>query len=293
MIFLANTLLSAFLAVVVPPRVGTPYFSAAAVEAQSGRVLMSDKGDQICYPASCTKLMTLLLTLEAVKFGTVGLSDVVPTTRLAALEKPSLSGIPHPSAMKLSDLLKILMVKSGNDVAVMIAEYIAKTTHPEALTDIQRVDAFVSDMNKMCKKLEMSNTHFTSPNGYPPAPKSKRKFDSSTALDMLKLAREIVLKYPEALDYTSIKECTVYDVKGRKYSYSSHNNVMKSPEYAFDGVVDGLKTGYHDTGGFSLILTATKNGKRAIVAVMGSRAHKQRDTSERQFMIDALDAISW
>ena len=292
MIFLANTFLSALLAVVAAPRVATPYFSAAALDADSGRVLMSHKGDDICYPASCTKLMTLLITLDNVRNGLVKLSDIVPTTRLSLLEKPSLSGIPHPGAMKLSDLLKVLMVKSGNDVAVMIAEHVAKSAHPEATTDRQRVDAFISDMNKMCRRLGMTKTLFTSPNGYPPAPKSKRLFDSSTALDMLKLAREIVLHYPEALDYTSIKNCTLYDTKGRKYSYKSHNHVMSSPKYAIEGVVDGLKTGYHDTGGFSLVLTATKDGKRAIVAVMGSKKHEERDAAARKFMIDALNAIS-
>lgn len=272
--------------------VGEPYYSAAAMDVQSGQILFSKNAAERCYPASCTKLMTLVLAIESVKSGKVSLDDVVKTTRLSSLEKPSVSGIRPPGAMKLSDLFKVLMIKSANDVAVMIADHVAKAVHPEAATEEARLAAFVSDMNKKAKSFNMHSTHYATPNGYPPPPGSKRGFDSSTALDMLKLGREIVTRYPEVLAYTSLKKCVVYDKRGVKYSYSSHNNVMANPKIALEGV-DGLKTGFHDAGGYSLLLSASRNGKRALVAVMGCKDLKVRDANARKLMDDALTAISF
>ena len=285
---------AAIMLAAVTPLVKSPYLSAAAANADSGRVIMAENAEARCYPASCTKLMTLLLTLEAAEKGAVSYGDIVPTTNLSEKERPSRVNFLHPSGMSLNDLLKVLMVKSANNGAVMLAEFVASRLHPEATTSVARLAAFVADMNARAAEIGMKDTLFTSPNGYPPGPSSKREFDRSTALDMVKLGCE-VLKHPKALEYTSLETCTVRETNGNKpHSFQTHNNLLlSSSQFKLKGV-DGLKTGYHATGGFSLVLTATNSvGKRAIVAVMGSPSKDDRDSAAYRFMVDALKSLEF
>lgn len=287
----AVLLLSAAAVVAQPSRVRAPYNGAIAVDARSGAVLMSDRADQECYQASCTKLMTVLLVLESFERGEVTLSDLVPTTPESARELPSLSGMRHPDSMSLDNLLKVLMVKSGNDAAVMVAQYVASKTHPEITDGPGRLAAFVADMNRTAAALGMTNTVFVTPNGMPPPRNSKRGFDRSTAADMAKLAVELLKKHPEVLGYTSLKSCSVTSAKGDRFEYTNHNNLLvgsrKDPSVRLPGV-DGLKTGYHDAGGLSVVVTASERGKRAIVVVLGSPSARDRDRAARRILTDAL-----
>ena len=286
------TLLSAIMVAAATSCVKAPYMGAVAVDAADGRVIMADNAGAMCYPASCTKLMTLLLALEAVEKGVVALGDIVPITELSEKEKPSRIDFAHPSGMTLDDLLKALMVKSANNGAVMIAEHVASRMHPGATNSVMRLDAFIGDMNRRAKELGMDETKFTSPNGYPPDPSSKREFDRSTAFDMAKLGREVV-RHPKALEYTSLEVCRVKETNGGKlHVYKTHNKLLLTgSKYKLEGV-DGLKTGFHNAGGCSLVLTATNRvGRRAIVAVMGSPSGADRDSAAYRFMVDALKSL--
>lgn len=285
---------AAIMLAAVTPLVKSPYLSAAAANAENGRVIMAENAEARCYPASCTKLMTLLLALEAAENGAVSYDDIVPTTDLSEKELPSRVEFSHPSGMSLNDLLKALMVKSANNGAVMIAEFVASRLHPEATTSEARLAAFIRDMNARAAEIGMKGTLFTSPNGYPPDASSKREFDRSTALDMIKLGCE-VLKHPKALEYTSLETCTVRETNGNKpHSYRTHNKLLLSTsKYKLQGV-DGLKTGFHNAGGCSVVLTATNSvGKRAIVAVMGSPSAADRDSAAYKFMVDALKSLEF
>ena len=273
----------------------TPYVGAIAVDAQTGEVLFSRNADTVARPASATKLMTLLLCLEdmhALKYD--------PTTRVTATvrcsqEKPSAVGLKPGQTMTVDDLLMSIMVKSANDAAVLLAE---NSTARNAGREIQPGDlqAFVVRMNNKAKELGMTSTHYETPNGYPPKPGSKRPFDTSTASDLVKLA-QAVLRYPEVFRFTKTKLTTVIDGAGNPLKMVNHNNIlvkdkMKILNEMGESEVDGLKTGYIDAGGSSIILTGKRNGKRAIVIVLGSQTSKLRDQNARQLMVEALDRIA-
>ena len=272
----------------------TPYVGAIAVDAQTGHVLFEDHADTVARPASVTKLMTLLLCLEdmhALKYD--------PTTRVTASvrcsqEKPSSVGLKPGQSMTIDDLLMSIMVKSANDAAVLLAE---NSTARNAGREIRPGDlqAFIVRMNAKARQLGMLHTHYETPNGYPPKPGSKRPFDTSTARDLVKLA-QAVLRYPEVFRFTKTKLTTVTDGAGNPLRMVNHNNIlvkdkMKILDELGESEVDGLKTGYIDAGGSSIILTGKRNGKRAIVIVLGSQTSKLRDQHARQLMVDALDKI--
>ena len=272
----------------------TPYVGAIAVDAQTGHVLFEDHADTVARPASVTKLMTLLLCLEdmhALKYD--------PTTRVTASvrcsqEKPSSVGLKPGQSMTIDDLLMSIMVKSANDAAVLLAE---NSTACNAGREIRPGDlqAFIVRMNAKARQLGMLHTHYETPNGYPPKPGSKRPFDTSTARDLVKLA-QAVLRYPEVFRFTKTKLTTVTDGAGNPLRMVNHNNIlvkdkMKILDELGESEVDGLKTGYIDAGGSSIILTGKRNGKRAIVIVLGSQTSKLRDQHARQLMVDALDKI--
>ena len=273
----------------------TPYVGAIAVDAQTGKVLFEDHADTVARPASVTKLMTLLLVLEdmhAMKYD--------PTTRVTASvrcsqEKPSVVGLKPGQSMTVDDLLLSIMVKSANDAAVLLAE---NATAKNAGRDIQPGDlqAFVVRMNNRAAQLGMTSTHYETPNGYPPKPGSKRPFDTSTCRDLVKLARKLVTM-PEVFRFTKTKICTVTDGAGNPLKMVNHNNILVKDKKKIlnekgESEVDGLKTGYIDAGGSSIVLTGIRNGKRAIVVVVGSQTSKRRDAHARTRMVDALDKLN-
>ena len=209
-------------------------------------------------------------------------------------EKPSSVGLKPGQSMTIDDLLMSIMVKSANDAAVLLAE---NSTARNAGREIRPGDlqAFIVRMNAKARKLGMLHTHYETPNGYPPKPGSKRPFDTSTARDLVKLA-QAVLRYPEVFRFTKTKLTTVTDGAGNPLRMVNHNNIlvkdkMKILDELGESEVDGLKTGYIDAGGSSIILTGKRNGKRAIVIVLGSQTSKLRDQHARQLMVDALDKI--
>lgn len=279
----------------------SPYVGAISVDAANGAVLFSDNAKAKGYPASVTKLMTAYLVLDDVKAGKFKLSDKVvasPVKNAADRwsRQPSQVGLIAGDAMSVDDLLKVLLVKSANDAAIFLAEKCSGS-----------VGEFVQRMNRKAKSLGMGDTVYYNPNGLPPPKGAKGgKNNVSTCADLALLARSLLKNHPEILRWTSIKVCKV-DVPGRdkngnrimqKLSFVNHNNVMvknKLKVINADGTeaVDGLKTGYIDAGGSSVILTGKRGKGRAIVIVMGSNSSKERDETARKLMSDALDAVSW
>ena len=272
----------------------TPYVGAIAVDAETGRVLFERNADQIARPASVTKLMTMLLCLEDMHAYKYDVTTKVTASVRCSQEKPSSVGLRAGQTMTVDDLLMSIMVKSANDAAVLLAE---NSTAKNAGREIQPGDlqAFVVRMNNKAQALGMTSTHYETPNGYPPKPGSKRPFDTSTARDLVKLA-QAVLRYREVLRYTKTKLTTVTDGAGNPLKMVNHNNILVKDKQKIlnekgESEVDGLKTGYIDAGGSSIVLTGQRNGKRAIVVVLGSQTSKLRDASARQLMVEALDAI--
>jgi len=259
----------------------SPYVGAIAVEPATGRVLFRDNADRECYPASCTKLMTARLLLKQVAEGKLTLQDRIAQTQRSAREQPSRIGLLAGETISVDDAMKALMLKSANDIAMAIAEHIGGS-----------VEGFVEMMNAEARSLGMTRTVFASPNGLPPPPKSGRGFDRSTAGDLAKLGTAIVNEQPEMLEYTKLASAVVPGSKGVAVPIQNHNNFLWKKNVKMQGV-DGLKTGYIDAGGSSIVLTGTRAGKRAIVVVVGSSTAKEREAAAGRMLSDALGAITW
>ena len=265
----------------------SPYVGALSANAETGEVLFSRNADAEAYPASLTKLMTALLVLEDVEAGKYTFETRVTATDEVYKSEPSIVGLKAGQSMTVDDLLMALMVKSANDAAIALG-----------VNSAGSLDAFVAKMNARAKELGMSSTHYYNPNGLPPKKKYGTKaFNVTTCSDQLKLARRI-LKMPRILRYTSTKIGEVTDGFGKPLRFVNHNNVLVKDKRKVinpDGkeAVDGLKTGYIDAGGSSIVLTGTRKGKRAIVVVLGSSTSNERDENAARLLEDALGAIAW
>lgn len=233
--------------------------AAMLVETHSGEVLYSYNENERTQPASLAKLMTFYITLEGLHSGRLTLDTPVTISKQAW----HLSLDPTVSKMFLEvgqqvpihDLLYGLMVSSGNDAAVALAQYQAGSTA-----------AFVNLMNQYCKKLGLHDTHFETPDGLP------EPDQYTTASDMVKLGRTLLENFPNALTYTSAREFTFNKITQRNW-----NTLI-----FYDPRVDGLKTGHVSEAGFHLVATAVQGNMRLISAVMGTpSAEKRRTESEK------------
>ncbi len=271
----------------------SPYVSAMALDADTGRVLFADNIDKTAYPASVTKLMTAFLVLDDVKSGKLTLQDKVvaspvKTRRDIHLRQPSQIGLKAGESMSVDELLSVLMVKSANDAAVFLAEKCSGS-----------MDAFVKRMNEKALSLGMKSTKYYNPNGLHPMPGLKGdSFNVSTCRDLAKMSIALLKTHPEILRYTSQKVYEATLPNGKKIKFKNHNNVMRQDKYKIinpDGseAVDGLKTGYIDAGGSSIVLTGKRNGKRAMVIVLGSSSAAERDVAAKARLEDALGALAW
>ncbi len=236
-----------------------PWLGAIVLDAATGKVLFEDGADTKGYPASILKLMDLLIILDKVKQGQLSLQDQVPVSAKATKAAPSKVWLSEKESFTVDEMLYALMVRSANDVAVALAEKVAGST-----------DGFLELMNKKARELGMTNTVFRSVNGLPPA--RGQEHDITTARDMGILCRE-VLKYPDTLRYTSTRERTFRPNGGAKaVVMQTHNHLVgKVPG------CDGLKTGYIAASGYSITVTAARNGQRVIVVVLDSVSMKVRD----------------
>lgn len=257
----------------------SPCLSYLALDAQTGKVLASEGIRREAYPASCTKLMTMRMAFRAMKLGRFSLDDYAVQSERSAAESPSKIGLAPGERMKIDDAFKALMVKSANDVAVMLAEKVGGT-----------VENFVDLMNIEARRIGMKNTHYVTPNGLPPPKGSKRGFDVSTAEDLAKLAMVLLRENPEILEYTSLASTTIPGPGGNAVWLQNHNNLLWKKGVAVKEA-DGLKTGYINAGGSSLVLTGARNGKRAIVIVLGSNSAAERDALAAKLLKESLDKL--
>ena len=291
----------------------SPYVGAISADAETGRILFADNADAKAYPASVTKLMTLLIVLEDIAAGKYSLDDSIRATPDVNRCEASWVGIKTGESMTVRDLCLALMVESANDAAIVLA-----------VNSAGSFDGFVERMNSRAKELGMENTTYYNPNGLPPNAAKRypwKSFNVSTASDLLKLARRL-LKIPETLAFTSVKTCDLIKT-GDGYRISvtrrvnepfaasdlqpdeklvkqlrNHNNVMVKDKLKVmnpDGreAIDGLKTGYIDAGGSSVVMTGSRNGKRAIAIILGSASSQDRDANAARLMSDALGALAW
>ena len=290
-----------------------PYVGAIAADAASGRVITSDHEAEEAYPASVTKLMTAFLVLEDVAAGRYSLTNMVVATPAVYMSEASWVGLKAGERMSVRDLMYAMLVESANDAAIALG-----------VNSAGSFDAFVAKMNARAADLGMTRTRYYNPNGLPPNSRKRypwKNFNVSTAADQLRLALEVV-KLPKIFEFTSVKTC---DLVKTPYGYrinvtravnrpqrttrlargetivktlKNHNRIMREDKLKLfnpDGseTVDGLKTGYIDAGGSSIVLTGTRAGKRAVVVVLGSASADIREANAKRLLADALGALVW
>lgn len=235
-------------------------------EAETGKVLYSENIDDQWHPASLTKMMTAYLAFEDLKAGRVTLKTDIPCTQLAQKEPPSKVGLPIGAKLKLDTALKALIIKSANDVAVMLAQALGPT-----------YDRFIARMNATAKRLGMTRTQFVNPNGLP----DKRQI--TTARDLAKLARALTKDFPEYAHYWSMSEFRL-----GKRMLGSHNGLLKT----FEGA-DGLKTGFICDSGFNVVASATRNGLRLMAVVLGEPSSADRNLRAASLLEHGFRQYGW
>jgi serine-type D-Ala-D-Ala carboxypeptidase (penicillin-binding protein 5/6) len=255
------------------PKPGTmsksPYAGAIVIEAKTGEVLFEDNADGKGSPASITKLMVLLVILEAIESKHLNLQDQVTITAEASRIGGSQVFLKEHEVFSVEDLLYATIVQSANDASTALALHYAGSK-----------EAFVDLMNKRAKEIGMKDTVFHSVHGLPPG--KNQLPDISTPRDLARLSQEL-LKHPETLQYTSTKERPFRADTQQPFMMRSHNHLLG----ALEGC-DGLKTGYYRLAGFSIAATAEKKGVRAIAVVLGSSDRKVRDVKARELLSRGL-----
>ena len=249
----------------LPTRSANPYAGAIVVDAANGDVLFEDKPDAQGYPASCIKLMDLLVILEKVEQGSLKLDENVTVTAESSTMGGSQVYLKEGEIFTIDELLYALMVQSGNDAAVALAIHVAGTK-----------DGFTELMNEKAAALGMSNTVFHSVHGLPPG--AGQEPDVSTPRDMSLLCREL-LKHKDTLRYTSTKERPFRPDAKEPFIMRNHNPLLAS----FEGC-DGFKTGYFTKAGYSMAVTAMRKDNRVIAVILGSVDRKTRNAKAAELM---------
>ena len=238
------------------------------IEASTGKVLHAENATYPWYPASVTKLMTAYTTLRSVKEGKVSLNTLLTVSRNAAAQQPTKMGFKVGTTVTIDNALKMLMVKSANDIAVTIAEGVGGS-----------LEGFADLMNANARRLGMTQSNFINPNGLP------AENHVTSARDLAILARALIKEFPEYDSYWHISSIRYGNRVMRNY-----NSLI----YRYPGA-DGMKTGFICASGYNVVASATRNGRRLIAVVLGSwsgavRAQKAAQLLERGFNSGGL---SW
>ncbi|AWN44332.1 D-alanyl-D-alanine carboxypeptidase family protein [Methylobacterium durans] len=220
------------------------------VDADSGKVIYAQGATDPWYPASITKLMTAYVALDLVRQGKVSLDTLLTISPAAAAEPPSKMGFKPGTQITLDNALKIIMVKSANDVAWAIGENLGGS-----------VDGFADLMNDAARRLGMRESRWANPNGLP----DPRQWTS--ARDMAILGRALIRDFPDSRALFSISA-----IQFGRSVMANHNGLLG--RYAG---ADGMKTGFICSGGFNVVASATRNGRRIITVVMGQPSARERD----------------
>jgi D-alanyl-D-alanine carboxypeptidase len=239
---------------------------ALVIDAESGKVLYAERATDPWYPASITKLMTAYVALSAVRAGRITLDTPLTVSELAQSMPPSKMGFPPGIEITLDNALKIIMVKSANDVATTIAEGVGGS-----------VEGFADMMNAAAQRLGMRESRFVNPHGLP----DERQHTS--ARDMAILGRALFREFPEHAGYFSIGA-----IKFGKRVMNNHNGLMGR----YPGA-DGLKTGFICASGFNVVASATRNGRRLITVVMGSPSAAERTIKAAALFDHGFNTWGW
>lgn len=261
-LLLASLLLSTLSQALPAAAPGAPLLAAKSYllyDYTSGQVLASQNGDARMEPASLTKLMTAYLTFDALKHGTLssGQELTVPAAAVRNTGGESRMLLRAGQTVTVDELLRGLIVQSGNDAAITLADYIAGS---EA--------GFVDLMNKEAQRLGMKNTHFSNPVGLPDAQ------HYSSAHDLALLAAAVVRDYPQHYELFALREYTFNNI-----TQANRNRLLWIDPYA-----DGIKTGHTETAGYCLVGSAKRDNRRLISVLLGASSDSLRATESQKLL---------
>ncbi len=250
---------------------GTGHARAEAkllIEAATGKVLHAENATQPWYPASVTKLMTTYTTLRAIKEGRLRLDTLITVSRNAAAQNPVKMGFKIGTRLTIDNALKMLLVKSANDVAVAIAEGVGGS-----------LSGFADMMNADARRLGMTQSNFVNPNGLP------AENHVTSARDLGILARALITEFPQYDSYWH-----VHAIRYGSRVIRNYNSLLDR----YPGA-DGMKTGFICASGYNLVASATHNGRRLIAVVLGAYSGGVRAQQAAQMLENGFHSggLSW
>jgi D-alanyl-D-alanine carboxypeptidase len=238
------------------------------IDAATGKVLRAENATSPWYPASVTKLMTTYTTLRAIKAGRIGFNSLITVTPNAAAQQPTKMGFKVGTKLTIDNALKMMLVKSANDVAVAIAEGVGGS-----------IAGFADMMNANAKRLGMSESHFVNPNGLP------AEGHVTSARDLAILARALITEFPEDDFYWHI-----HSIRYGNRIIHNYNTLLDR----YPGA-DGMKTGFICASGYNVVASATRNGRRLIAVVLGAYSGGARMQEAAQLLESGFNSgvLSW
>lgn len=238
------------------------------IEADTGKVLEAENATVPWYPASVTKIMTAYVTLKAVEDGKVTLDTLLTVSPRAASQSPSKMGLKPGTQLTVDNALKMMLVRSANDMAVVLAEGVGGS-----------VDNFAEMMNEAAQQLGMTQTHYVNPNGLPD------DGQITSARDLGILARSFLRDLPQYEYFVHIPAIRF----GHRVTQNFNRLIGRYPG------ADGFKTGFICAAGYNLVASATRNGRRLIAVVLGASSNQMRAVRAAQLLDRgfASSPMSW
>jgi D-alanyl-D-alanine carboxypeptidase len=238
------------------------------VDVESGKVLAAEDATVPWYPASVTKLTTLYVTLKALKAERITLDTLFTVSSNATAQEPAKMGFPIGTQVTVDNAIKMMMVKSANDMAVVLAEGVSGS-----------IEKFADEMNATAHDLGMTQTSYVNPNGLP------AEGQITSARDLAILARALIHDFPEYDFYWHIPAIKF----GRRIFRNLNPLIDRYPG------ADGMKTGFICAAGFNLVATATRNDKRLIAVVLGAPSSSARMMHAAQLLERGFngESLNW
>lgn len=242
-----------------------PKYSGIVVDAKTGKILYGEDADELRYPASLTKMMTLYLTFEALEAGRITKSTPIPFSKNASAEPPSKLGVRAGQSITVEQAILSLVTRSANDASTAIGEYLGGSE--------QR---FARMMTNKARALGMTRTTYRNANGLP-NPEQR-----TTARDQARLGLALRQHFPQYYDYFSTRS-----FRFGKQTIGNHNRLLGNVRG-----VDGIKTGYTRASGFNLVTSAQVEGRSIVAVVMGGTSGASRDAQMRRLVAKYIPSAS-
>ncbi|MBV9433145.1 MAG: D-alanyl-D-alanine carboxypeptidase, partial [Hyphomicrobiales bacterium] len=236
------------------------------IDQDTGAVISAQDATEPWYPASLTKLMTAYVVLDEIRAGRLAPDSLVVVSANAASQAPSKMGFRPGTVLTVDNALKMLLVKSANDIAVALAESVGGS-----------VEGFAEMMNISAKRLGMADSYFMNPNGLP------NLSHHSSAQDLAILARALLTEFPEHRDYFGIGAISL-----NGHVYHTYNGLLG--RYAG---ADGMKTGFICAGGFNTVVSAQRGGRRLIAVVLGQPSASVRSVVTAALLDKGFASSTW